>query len=269
MRRHLRSDRGAILVESALVLPVLLLLFLALADLGNLSLQRSQASSAARDGARTAILHYECADSVVGACSSSTDSSLITTAVTRRLASLPGVVVSTRCLAGGSLAAETCLSASVDTDLVEVTVSWPGRALSFIGSSFVPSRVSAVSRMAIVGLPLSLPSTTSTTAPPGCASVGAPSLTLPSSLKGNSGGLSGPITVTVASNGSSLCASATWRLVRTGGPTFLASPYLPSTLTSTQAVFTLGANDGWSAGGYAFIVTLNGSMVGTISLTIS
>jgi Flp pilus assembly protein TadG len=288
--RRRRGDRGAILVEAALVLPTLLLLVLGLADLANLSLQHSQASSTARDGARTAILHYECADSTVGACSTSTDQAAVTDAVTRRLAAKPGVAVTVRCLDGGTLSAEPCIHAAVDTDLVEVTVSWPMRPLSFVGAGFTPSTISASSRMAIVGLPLTtpatttttgstttstsstttttVPGTTTTTAPGTCGVVGAPALTTPNPLKARSGSIKGPVTVTVTTNASTSCATASWQLLVSGGPTALNGPYLPTAHTATDAVFTLGEDDNWGTGTYTFSLFLNAALVDTFTLSI-
>jgi Flp pilus assembly protein TadG len=273
-RNRSRDDRGAILVEAAFVLPFLLLLFLGLADLANLSLQNSQASSTARDGARVAILHYNQAD-VPG----SADAITVTDAVSKRLADKPRVTVSVKCYPTGSSASpESCSSADPGSDFVEVKVSWAAQPLSFVGATFTPSLITASSRMAIVGLPIqvapstttsstSTTSTTSTSLPATCAA-SRPAVTLPSPFRVTGNHLSSDVLVTVTMNGASDCLTATLQLKLTSGPGMLASPYSPTTQTTTTAIFTLGAKDGWNSGStYNFTVYLNGQPAGSLALT--
>ena len=60
--RRLRGDDGAVLVEAALVLPIILFVMLGMTEYSVAELQANQASSAARDGARVGILDYKQAD---------------------------------------------------------------------------------------------------------------------------------------------------------------------------------------------------------------
>jgi Flp pilus assembly protein TadG len=295
---RLDRDRGAILVETALIMPLLFLLVFGLMDFANVSLQNSQASSAARDGARVAILHYSCADSTTGSCASSTDAATVTAAGLAKVGSRPGATVVIRCLTGATLTVESCANATVDTDYVEVKVSWPTQILTGLTTRLLPTTTTSTSRMAIVGLPLSLTpttptttttsttttttsntstsststtstSTTTTTTPLACGFASYSPNRLTGSLQGNSGKLSSPVTVTVITNGASSCSSATWRLVFASGPTVTASPYSSVTKTANQVLFTLGANDGWAAGTYLFTATLNGTSAGTVVFTTS
>src|SRR5436305_1032881 len=58
-----RNDqRGVTIVEAAFVVPLLFLFILGVLDIGMWEFQNSQASSAARDGARVGILKYLNAD---------------------------------------------------------------------------------------------------------------------------------------------------------------------------------------------------------------
>jgi Flp pilus assembly protein TadG len=54
--RHLRSESGAELIELALVLPILLLVFAGIVDFGLLMQRMLTLSNAAREGARIAVL---------------------------------------------------------------------------------------------------------------------------------------------------------------------------------------------------------------------
>jgi Flp pilus assembly protein TadG len=56
LRRRLRSERGAELIEFAVVLPMLLLVFAAIVDFGLLFQRYLTISNAAREGARIAVL---------------------------------------------------------------------------------------------------------------------------------------------------------------------------------------------------------------------
>ena len=56
LRRRFRSERGAELIELALVLPILLLVFAAIVDFGLMFQRYLTVSNAAREGARIAVL---------------------------------------------------------------------------------------------------------------------------------------------------------------------------------------------------------------------
>lgn len=170
MRRRLRGDRGAVLIESAVVLPILMVLFLALADFALAELSDAAGSNAAREGARAGILHYDGAH-----VSGSANHTLIAAAVTEKLAgNVKGTpTVAVRCLnsdgsargGGGSCSTVGGDAIDVGRDLIEVTVTWTRRGgiTRFIGSTTRTDR--AVMR--IVGTPPSgsgSPSTCSFTA---------------------------------------------------------------------------------------------------------
>src|SRR5918995_4864861 len=64
LRRFTRSERGAVAVEMALVLPILLLCIAGIIDLGRLFFVQTMATNAAREGARMKALGYSNADTV-------------------------------------------------------------------------------------------------------------------------------------------------------------------------------------------------------------
>ena len=58
-RRRARGDRGAALVEFALLAPLLFLMMFALADFALAELSDTAGANAAREGARVGILYYD------------------------------------------------------------------------------------------------------------------------------------------------------------------------------------------------------------------
>lgn len=62
MSRGQRRDSGVTIVEAAFALPILFMFIMGLADLGMWTFNANQATNAARDGARTAIIDYRTAD---------------------------------------------------------------------------------------------------------------------------------------------------------------------------------------------------------------
>lgn len=172
MRRALRRDeRGVTIVEAAFVLPLLFLLVLTMVDVGQWAFQTSQATSAARDGARVGIINYATADT------GGQDFTKIQDAVKARLAGNPtGLSVSVKCVPPDSSAAlnNGCGSALAGCDRIMVTVTWTRRASSpLIGSLFGVTSVKGVSAMVIAGAPVSPSATTTSTAlpPNGCAAL--------------------------------------------------------------------------------------------------
>ena len=67
-RKRIRQDHGQDLVETALVLPLLLLLLLSIVQLGIVFFQYNSISNAAREGARYAIIHPGQVDSSASTC---------------------------------------------------------------------------------------------------------------------------------------------------------------------------------------------------------
>ncbi len=136
------------LVEVAFVLPLLFFMVFGLIDLGMWVFDSTQASAAARDGARAAILNYRAAD-VPG----SADRGTVQAATSRHIdVSAPTVAV--RCLRQDDTSV-VCNQAVPGEDRIEVSVSWERSTLTFVGDLFGDSarRVSATSAMNITGRP--------------------------------------------------------------------------------------------------------------------
>jgi hypothetical protein len=165
---RVRGDQGAVVVEAAIALPIVIFLLLGIADVGMAVFQTSQATSAARDGARAGIVHY------LGASdTASTDyATYIYPAIRDRLVGQPFNSPQVACTHAG--AAIDCASA-LPGDTVTVTVTWSYTPVSPFGQVFGAKTIKGGSAMRIVGqAPTPGPtttststSTTSTTAPPG------------------------------------------------------------------------------------------------------
>lgn len=154
-RRRARGDRGATLVEFAVVSPLIFFMLGGMLDIGLTVLGRSVASGAAREGARVGIIHFENAD--IDLPVASPNNARIKAAVDAKLVGLVkpdtgnAPYVAVRCLDGGTKAAKACTRAGIriDYDLLEVTVKW--RSISATGGTFTPSNLTDVARMVIVG----------------------------------------------------------------------------------------------------------------------
>ncbi|MGQ0432678.1 MAG: Calx-beta domain-containing protein [Microthrixaceae bacterium] len=154
-RRRASGDRGATLVEFAVVSPLIFFMLGGMLDIGLTVLGRSVASGAAREGARVGIIHFENAD--IDLPVASPNNALIKAAVDAKLVGLVkpdtgnAPYVAVRCLDGGTKAAKACTRAGIriDYDLIEVTVKW--RSISATGGTFTPSNLTDVARMVIVG----------------------------------------------------------------------------------------------------------------------
>jgi len=151
MRRLLRSDeRGVTIVEAAFVIPLLFLFIFGLVDIGLWEYQRTQASAAARDGARVGILRYLTAD---------TDGSANNTAIKDAVAARLGgqsYSVTVTCLHEGNSTTRPCDSAVlVDQDRIKVVVTWQHASLTYVGQ-FVAGSAQTVTGSAVMtirGLP--------------------------------------------------------------------------------------------------------------------
>lgn len=115
------SERGTVLLETALALPLVILFIVGSADMGLGVFNRTQAASSARDGARRGSLSYLQAD-----ISGSSDAAAITDAIGQRLGR-GSFVTAIHCvgpndttpLPGG------CAAASViSQDRIQVVVTW-------------------------------------------------------------------------------------------------------------------------------------------------
>lgn len=137
-----RSERGTVLLENALAVPLVILFVIGAAELGLGILNRTQAASAARDGARRGILSYWQAD-IAG----SSDAAAIAGAISQRLGDRTFVAAihcvgpsDTTPLPGG------CAAASVlSGDRIQVAVSWQAPGLR---------EASGIALMGLSGLPM-------------------------------------------------------------------------------------------------------------------
>jgi len=120
-----RGDRGAILIEAALTIPVFFALLFALADFSIAEIGNASGANAAREGARVAIINFANADQV-----GSSNNSRVVDAVNSRLSGLveanPSVSVACLKANGTSATGYGCDPAKVKvgSDLVKVSVSW-------------------------------------------------------------------------------------------------------------------------------------------------
>lgn len=151
MRTVRTPDRGAVIVETALALPIMFVLILGLFDLGMWSMNANQAANAARDGARAGILTHEQADAP-----SSADRDAIVAAALARLPE--GTArpddVSISCV-DQSDTTVPCHTARIDEDRIRVEVRWVWPLVTpvagMIGTTDGVAR--GVATMEIVGRP--------------------------------------------------------------------------------------------------------------------
>ena len=161
-----RNERGAVLLEAALAIPILLLLLSSTVDIGFWVFERTQVTNAARDGARTGILQYSSADSP-GSFSSST---ILTTgsadqqiqaAIASHLAGRP-FTATVACYTAGATTTTPCSGANPGIDEIQVTVTSSRPSYSFFGPVFGANTVTATAAVPVTGLPVPV---TTTTAP--------------------------------------------------------------------------------------------------------
>lgn len=150
--RARRSERGSLLVETALVLPLLILMLLAGVDLGMWVFQTTQAASAARSGARVGILRFRFADQW-----RSEDQRAIHQAIARD-AGRYDFTAEIRCVGPGDTTPLLggCQSASVvgpDRILVKVTWERPAVTPLTVALFGASQKVSGTSVMVIHGRP--------------------------------------------------------------------------------------------------------------------
>lgn len=159
MRRTRRRDGGVTVVEAAFALPILFLFIFGLVDLGMWTFNSNQASNAARDGARVAILAHEFADDAGSDPKVVKDRDAIVAAVR---AHLPNQTVADTDIAiscvepDGTPVDLGCSEARVDVDRIRVDVQWSWKLVTpvaaVIGVEQGVARGSAT--MAIVGRPV-------------------------------------------------------------------------------------------------------------------
>ena len=264
------------LVEMAMVVPVLFLFVFGLVDVGLQAFERTQATAAARDGARAALVDYDQAD----VPASANNTRVTAAAVSRIDAKAPAVAV--RCLSAAGTAIG-CSTAAATVDRVELTVSWDRSSVTFVGGIIGQSRrISATAAMVVAGKPSAAPvipittstssiTSTSTTVGPttttvlGCT-VAAATVTPPvNTMQGSSGRLSLDFNVSVATAGA--CPSGILvRLMPSEGQTTLA-------VTGSGPTFNLAVSRTsyrWAVGTQT-VTILNpttGAAIGNTSFTV-
>lgn len=146
-------------VEAAFALPILFLFIFGLVDLGMWTFNSNQASNAARDGARVAILAHEFADDAVSDPKVAKDRDAIVAAVRAHLpnqAVAESDITITCIKPDGTPVEPGCSEARVDVDRIRVDVQWRWKLVTpvaaVIGVEEGVARGSAT--MAIVGRPL-------------------------------------------------------------------------------------------------------------------
>lgn len=159
LRRLARGDRGAVAVEFAFVLPLVMLFFVASVQVGMAVLASASGTNAAREAARVATVRYECADNHVSARCPLSPSTNYTTIKAAAIARLGGVIpsasvtVTVQCRQSGSSGPViSCEKSTVtpDQDVVVVTVGWNNLA----ASKYVPMVArSSTAVMSINGRP--------------------------------------------------------------------------------------------------------------------
>jgi Flp pilus assembly protein TadG len=145
------DQRGAVLLEAALILPILMMFILGIIDLGMWDYQKSQVASGARDGARAAIPSVTGADCAYPCSDANTR---IHDAIAARLGSAHGFTFTVRCRAATTSTTKPCVAGpgTVDRDRVEVSVRWTRPAMTFVSKMVgASSTVSATSTMTISG----------------------------------------------------------------------------------------------------------------------
>lgn len=157
------GDRGVTIVEAAFALPILLMFIFGLVDIGMWTFNSNQATNAARDGARAAVLSFEGLDDA-----NSADRARVLEAVQARLdRTVESVSVSCRRPDGSATA---CATARVDVDSVRVEVEWDWLLVTPIAAvlGYDEGRAAGSATMSLVGVPYeAAPGATTTTLPDG------------------------------------------------------------------------------------------------------
>lgn len=156
--RRTQSDRGVTIVEAAFVLPILLTFIFGLIDLGMWTLNANQATNAARDGARAAIIDFRDADD-----EDSAHHAAIVKAVESRLPGQEAEFVDVTCLGPSGMALASCEVADVTRDSIRVDVRWNWNLITPVAAilGYDEGAATGSATMRIVGRPL--PGTTDTT----------------------------------------------------------------------------------------------------------
>jgi hypothetical protein len=234
-RARSRGDGGAVIVEVAFVMPILLALVLGLMDFSLWELQESQVSSAARDGARAGVVlplddtsSYDAIDHAARAKIPDVDR-------------LDDFAVQVWCSGAGgtqAVAWSGCSDAVPGTTRLIVRTSWTYRPLSFVGDTFAGSAITSTAEMVWNGPP----GVAGSAAPPVC-SVAFGSATVPP-LDGAS--LSDDLVQSFTTNGHSSCTGFSAQL--RAGSTSQGNGTVSLTGTDGTITFTPTQVPGLTAG---------------------
>lgn len=209
-----RTEEGVTIVEAAFALPILLTFLFGLIDLGMWTFNVNQATNAARDGARAAIIDFRDADD-----QGSAHHQAVVAAVEQRLAGQTVESVDVTCVDAAGADLVSCETAIVDRDSIRVDVRWSWQLITPVAAilGYDQGAATGSATMQIVGRPLagSTATTTTTTTTPDtstavdCA-VAATDLTVsPNPIKTTGNGasqLSEALVVAFRTNGASGCA---------------------------------------------------------------
>jgi Flp pilus assembly protein TadG len=148
------------MVEAAFVLPILVLIIMGIIDLGMWNFQKSEATSAARDGARSALIGAVGADCGVAGYDSSVNAypcagsypanTRIHDAIAARLGGR-SFTFKVECTSSTTTTVKVCTvdPATVDRDRIRVTVTWQRPSMTFVTKGFGTQTITAASRMTI------------------------------------------------------------------------------------------------------------------------
>lgn len=154
-----RSSSGVAVVETAFVVPVFLLLFVGVADLGMGALQSSQASSAAVDAARVGVVMATPPDTANCALDPGYQRiiAVANARIPRRTLGCENVVITCATPTG---AAVNCVAADTLNDRMTVTVRWTWEAFSPVGQAAPIDEIVGRSTMRFIPQPAAPTSTT-------------------------------------------------------------------------------------------------------------
>jgi len=134
-----------------MVLPLIFLLVFALFDLGQWEFQGSQASAAARDGARAGLIVYKTAEGTT-ASPGGAGWTTVNNAVAGRL-DRQTYTLTVACVGPLDETTKPCSTAEPDKDRIMVTVSWTRSPLTPVTSAFGAQNVSGHAVMKVAGAP--------------------------------------------------------------------------------------------------------------------
>jgi Flp pilus assembly protein TadG len=152
--RRLRctGEWGVTIVEAAFVIPLLFVFVLGMMDIGLWEFQTSQASGAARDGARAGILSYKTASGTTAAPGGA-DFTIVNNAIKGRLGN-QNYSATVTCVGPTDETAISCATAQPDSARIKVVVTWSRSSTSPLSSVIGQTQtVTGTAVMQVVGHP--------------------------------------------------------------------------------------------------------------------